>query len=236
MTVKYSRKIKEIIKQLESGEDREVVARNNKYVSFKSLNSVMNRNGYKWDDKVQTFVEKPTKEKTKAENDIVVTGKPGRVIEAIKNGIDISEIAKELGFGNHRDLADYMTKEGFEWDSSLQNYIRIHNEILEHKLHNSFSFVGDHEDLNEVWNLLIKNKERFKEILLNEKPVKTDFPYYPISGRRYTKSVQITDKLDELFMDFCKKNNVKQTDMLRIAIIELLINYGYQDEVNKILD
>ena len=85
-----------------------------------------------------------------------------------------------------------------------------------------------------VLDLLINKQQRLEVILsLRE----TDKPLmYSVKGKKSTKTVFISEMLQEVIKDYCAEMQVKQGDIIEVAIIDFLVNHGYEDNVKAILN
>lgn len=83
-------------------------------------------------------------------------------------------------------------------------------------------------------DLLISKQDRL-EILLSLR--ETDKPLtYSIRGKKSTKTVFISESLQEVIINYCAEVQMKQGDLIEVAIIDFLVNHGYEENVKAILN
>jgi hypothetical protein len=51
-----------------------------------------------------------------------------------------------------------------------------------------------------------------------------------------TKSVHMTNTLDQLVREYSKEKNISQRDIFSVALIEFFRRYGYEREINTLLE
>ena len=90
------------------------------------------------------------------------------------------------------------------------------------------------EEYVPVLDLLISKQQRL-EVILSLK--ETDKPLmYSIKGKKSTKTVYIAESLQQVVVSYCNERQVKQGDLIEIAIIDFLSKHGYEDNVQAILN
>jgi hypothetical protein len=238
--------INQIIFDLSRGMAKEDVAKKYGFSQFLNLNTVMNRKGYSWDSKKQNFKKRPT---IIQENTIINTqprGKVNQVISALEKDKDARSIAVELGFKSHREMANYMAEKGYHWDHTKKNYIEnahyeehpaeISKAVLPIEQPTESANNGTieiSEEYKEVLQFLVLKKDKLYKILLEGEIART-LPNYIIPGRTFTKSIQITEQIDQLLKAFSEEKNIPQKNIVQIALIEFFQKYGYKHEIDAI--
>lgn len=82
---------------------------------------------------------------------------------------------------------------------------------------------------NTVFKVMILS--RIKETQQKRIP-----PWYNIRGMTVGKAYNIAIPLIELIKDYSDEYNVSQKDIIKVAVIEFLMKYGYREEVKKRLN
>jgi hypothetical protein len=190
-----------IQKSLKSGISREKLASMLGYKNWRSLDIYMRRQGMKWDSKDNTYYYPAGWENTKA--NIIIS------LFRDKNA-DAKEIAKRMGFKDHRELASYMYQKGFIWSDDDKNYIQkplnenMQSESLfdecESEPDDACSFSSSNSGLNKympLFEILLKHKERLLNLLLPS-PSPGSIPRYTIPGITRTKSFYMSETISGL--------------------------------------
>lgn len=197
----------------------------------------MKSQGYIWNPNVNIY----RKLRTTVEGLSTSVETKEKVVEIIlcfSSGMDTREISKRFGFSNTRELASYMKKQGFEWNTVRNNYVaKASSPIPEPSTHQaSFESVNS---LSTQEMDFLKELLAYRHVLLPMLQVKDalepSFPVYHIEGITHSKSVQITTSLDELIRSFCREKKISQKQVFEIAIIEFLQRYGFEKELTTIL-
>ncbi len=92
---------------------------------------------------------------------------------------------------------------------------------------------NDDSTENEVLNFLVSNFDKLKILLspsLSKKPFK-----YRFKGKKGTKTVFMSIKLQYLINEYCIENDTKIGDITETAIVEFLLRHDYTDKLNTIL-
>lgn len=86
----------------------------------------------------------------------------------------------------------------------------------------------------EAMSLITDNIEKLKVLLSGskgEKPLK-----YKFKGKRSTKTVFMSVKLQYLLNDFCIENEIKIGEVIENAVVEFLTRSGWEEKLQEILD
>jgi len=59
---------------------------------------------------------------------------------------------------------------------------------------------------------------------------------YTIPGKAKTKSIFLSDDLSELMLTLCQKHSLSQRQGYEAALVEYLMKYGYQDNIEQLLN
>jgi hypothetical protein len=60
-------------------------------------------------------------------------------------------------------------------------------------------------------------------------------PRYALPGAFVTKSVHMTNTLDQMVRDYSKEKNINQREIFEVALIEFFQKYGFECEVEAML-
>jgi hypothetical protein len=243
----YDEKVKEIIKLLDGGFSREEVAQQFRYSTYRSMDSYMNRKNFIWDKRNGTYVPADT---LKAQLDTVVNFPSDRVrrvvMELNKEDADPKEVALKVGFENHLEMASYMKSKGFEWSEEAGNYLSsfpttsIGDErgavAGTNATHGDFipNAKGGFKQFLPLLEWLASNKDGLQS-LLDASVASGQLPRFTLPGLFVTKSVHMTNTLDQMVRDFSKEKNVNQREIFEVALIEFFQKYGYAREVETLL-
>ncbi len=254
---KYEKRELEIIDKLKQGKSREEISIDYDYSTWKSLDIFMRRRGYIWrGDKNIYELETTNIDNIRDELISGISIKAEQVVNRIDNGEDPRDLAKSLGFSDHREMGEYMEEEGLSWDSELGNYIESEGEISHAKGRNTNleSTTGNLEarletesmDINlagiekyiPILELLYEHRDSLSELLLNNDS--NDVPNYIIPGAAKAKTIYMSDKLGRLLADFTSKNggSISQRSVVETGIIMYLKKYGgsYKKDVEMLLN
>ncbi|GED34940.1 hypothetical protein P9761_24470 [Brevibacillus centrosporus] len=181
-----------------------------------------------------------------------------------KEGADARTIAKRLGFTDHRELAVYMKGKGYEWSSEAGNYVKMRGQVQEDLGNDNSSLQDFGEEDREagqgqplgattpvpvrftqleggklekylpLLEMLERNKDKLIDLLV---PTAEDgkVPRYTIPGIFVTKSVHMTNTLDQLVRDYSKEKNISQRDIFTVALLDFFRRYGYEREVETLV-
>lgn len=242
----YDDKVKQILKMLDEGLSREEVAERFRYSTYRSMDSYMNRKNFVWDKRKGTYVPADS---LKAQHDTVVNFPTDRVrrvvMELNKEDADPKEVALKVGFENHLEMASYMKSKGFEWSLEAGNYVpssqtpkddeRVATADTDATQEDSIpSPNGEFMQFAPILEWLASNKDGLQS-LLDASVASGQIPRYTLPGLFVTKSVHMTNTLDQMVRDFSKEKNVNQREIFEVALIEFFQKYGYEREVEMLL-
>jgi len=151
-------------------------------------------------------------------------------------------------------LAQYMMGKGYTYNSSISNYQRkigVIGEVvgsiplastepyLEPSLVNETDIPtgidpAKWQEYLEILEILRRNKTQLMDkIILPDDAGK--IPMYAIGGTFVTKSVHMSNLLDQMVRNFAQEKNVNQRTIFEVALIEFFKHYGYSREVQSLL-
>jgi len=243
----YEDKVKKILQLLGEGFSREEVAEQFQYSTYRSMDSYMSRKNFVWDRRKGTYVPADA---IKASMEVMLnfpSDRVRRVVMALnKEGADLKDVASKLGFENHLEMASYMKSKGFEWSQEAGNYLStsptlpkedesVATASSDTSLDSSLSIGnGGVEQFLPILEWLASNKNGLQS-LLEASVASGQIPRFTLPGRLLTKSVHMTNALDQMARDFSNEKNITQRDIFEVALIEFFQKYGYAREVETLL-
>jgi len=252
----YNEKVKDIIKGFMEGKSLEEIAKSLGYSNIRSMGIYMHRKNFQFNKskgnyepivaaRNETIVELPT------------SSKVANAIQFLsKEGADIRATAKRLGFKDHRDMASFMKCKGYVYDTDIKNYVKKKGEIIikedvenlegrptNFDCNNGVSLLDDDKnDLKELLNsdhadeylnileMLLKNKDKLVDFLMPELQ-NGKIPRFTVGGTFVTKSVHMSNLLDEMVREFSAEKNMSQREIFEVALIEFFRKYGYETAI-----
>ncbi|MCM3567008.1 hypothetical protein [Neobacillus mesonae] len=243
----YDDKVKGILKLLGEGFSREEVAEQYRYSGYRSMESFMRRKNFVWDKQKGNYIPADV---LKASIETMVNFPSDRVrrivMELNKEGADLKKVAVKVGFENHLEMASYMKSKGFEWSQEAGNYLSTSPTMpnddegvaatsTDASHEGSFDVGnGDFEQFLPLLEWLSSNKSGLQS-LLGASVASGQIPRFTLPGLFVTKSVHMTNTLDQMVRDFSKEKNVNQREIFEVALIEFFQKYGYEREVETLL-
>lgn len=247
---KSNNQVHKILRELAAGKTREDIAKESGNKNWKSVDMYMRRRGFIWDAERQTYIPKVVQVEQEYAAD---STKAGTIIRLLgKEEADVRAIAEQLGFKGHRELAEYMTVKGYEWDAENNMYQKKIGEVQIQDVpidHLDVIRIDNQTDLSSaqlsdlgadfirylpLLQQIERHQERLMELLLREAPTGV-IPRFIIPGIGKTKTVQMMSTIEHLVVDFSKEKNISQRDLFEVALIEFFRKYGYENEVRKLL-
>ena len=258
----YDERVNEILNGLAQNISRDQLAKKFGHKSYKTLDIYMRRKNFTWDSRSQTYVAKLTGGVQIVEK-VMPTTKAGIVVEMMKEpNFDIEAICTKAGFKDHRQLAEFMTEKGYTWSptdstyrketglismdkkpvekvyledsttESSENSETVQQQIdtLPSNLQESLATIHQYVPLLQ-W--LSSNKDKISEWI---EPTKIDtLPRYILPGKANGKTIQMSESLQNLAVTFCNERNIKQRELFEVALIEFFKKYGYDYEINNLM-
>ncbi|MGG3887329.1 hypothetical protein [Brevibacillus panacihumi] len=241
----YDDRVNKILSGLAAGQSRDQLAEDLGYKDYKGLNMYMNRQNYKWDPTRKNYF--PANEKSDRQLDEVAKaaeGRVARILSMLKKGMETKEIAKQLRFTDHREMAVYMKEKGYTWNDEEGTYVFTSVQVeepeqtIQENLSIGSQLLGPSIGLERylpLLDLLDRHKERLLSTLLSEQLVADQIPRYIVRGVHVTKSVHMAYGLDQLVKEFSQETNVSQKEIFEVALIEFFKKYGYQKEIQTLV-
>ena len=231
----FDRQVDEILGLLEEGMDREEIAEKLGYKNPMSLDNYMRRRNFSWDSRQKMFVPAAERYMAKGRDNILPlhgTSKATLIISHFaQDGADAKEIAKQVGFQTHTELAAYMKAKGYEWDSAERNYVKTDKPEVVQQTSN-IAEPGMDEMLKNIMPLLKRLQSAECQPAASESK---GIPRYQVKGMYGTKAMRMANVLDELSRRYSTERNISQREMFEVALIEFFMKYGYKDEVDEFL-
>lgn len=240
-------RVQEVLTGLSSGKTRDELAIEFKHSTYKTLDIYMRRKGFTWDADNQNYTFKQGE--TPSPFIHVDTTKTSRILQLLKdNAGNAKVVATQLGFSDHKELATYMLRQGYYWDSEENTYVKkvqiepIINPptVVEEEDEQNAELVGTTEEMHllaeylPLLKMLKQNETKLVDIL---KPYGAlgSIPRYMIPGICKTKTVQMVHSLDKMVVEFANEKNMTQRDVFEVALIDFFKNYGYQQQMEQLL-
>lgn len=227
------------------------------YSSVKALDNYMRRKNFSWDSRQGIFFPTMKKQASRRLEPVQDYSKAGSVATLYEEGCEPTEVAKKLGFQNHRDLTLYMSDKGYQWDCESGNYIRgecseaerprspgsatVRQEPLSEPVPFPLPMSQESKqstDLHSylpILRLLQVNQDRLVELLESIPLDKAQIPQYAVPGTPVTKSVYMVNTIDKMVKDFSGEKNISQRQIFELALLEFFKKYGYGSEVEQLL-
>lgn len=246
----YDQRVQEIIRGLTEGKNREDIAKSFGYSGWRSADMYMRRHGFVWEK--QNYVPATTKvDELLRSADTTAPPKAALVISLLTEGTpDPRAVSRQVGFTDHREMADYMKRKGYVWSSEKGNYVEFAGEVTEEAGEVSepwmneaqvttmpnvrLSEPSDLADYLPLLEMLARNKERLLDLLMPASETGM-VPHFAVPGSVRTKSVYMSDLLASLMGEFCEGRNISQKQAFEGAVIEYLRRYGFKREIEVLL-
>lgn len=250
----YDKRVHEILRALAAGRTREELAKEAGNSNWKTIDMYMRRRHFSWDSQKQTYTPKVEPIVHELSTD---SSKAGHVISLLsKEGADAKIVAERLGFRDNRELAEYMHIRGYVWGSKENNYVKqvgevivpLDDEQLETPLKINSLDMSNHSEASNIntdrMNLefylpllamLDKHQDRLLDLIVPSSSTGT-IPRFIVPGVAKTKTVQMMHPLEQLVVDFSREKNISQRELFEVALIEFFQRYGYEHEINRLLN
>lgn len=240
----YNAKVNKIIELLKFMNRDEAAAKLN-YKNYKSLDMYMRRKNFTFDPEEQQYVPMQTRvEKMKKDPKSYAPTKVVSIITAFEEeGVDPKVVAKQAGFNDHKDMAEYMKAKGYEWNVYKNNYVKTVGKVEETvteeplKILNKATEQKVPERMEEYIpfiRFLYEKRDDLYQILSGVKEDGT-IPRYTVPGLVRTKAIYMSDMVARLTAEFSQEKNVTQREIVEAALIEFLQKYGYKNEIDALL-
>ena len=256
----YDEKVKRIIEMLKF-KTRDEVAAELKYKSYKSLDMYMRRKNFAFDSQQgQYFPRKNRIEKPDPKS--YAPTKVASIITAFEiEGIDPRMVARQEGFADHREMAEYMKTKGYEWNVHKNNYVKTVGRIdvpepVGDPMPESINLPGPGpivqsalsptvqptsgelpEGLGEYLpflRFLYENRDELYQLLTGTRDDGI-IPRYAVPGEVRTKAIYMSEVIAKLAGEFSKEKKVALREVMEGALVEYLMKYGFKREVETLL-
>ncbi len=252
----YDEKVKRIIEMLKF-KTRDEVAAELKYKSWKSLDMYMRRKNFAFDSQQGQYFPRKNRVQKPDPKSYAPT-KVAAIITAFEvEGIDPRMVARQEGFQDHREMAEYMKSKGYEWNIHKNNYVKTVGRIdVPEPVGEAVSQLGpepiiqslpgptSHPTSGEVpegfeeylpfLRYLHENRDELYQLLTGTRDDGI-IPRYALPGEVRTKSIYMSEVIAKLAGEFSKEKKVALKEVMEGALVEYLMKYGFKREVETLL-
>lgn len=249
-------KVQAVLKGLKAGKTREQLAEELEYANHRSLDMMMRRHNCVWNKQEQMYYrpgqEVPT---VKPEKVLQEKSKATQVLQLFQQGMDARLVAEKAEFTTYREMANFMKQKGYAWDTPENNYTlskeQVPSDSREARQSRPSRQFEDspgtmESSINRDWQQYLpslqwlgENMELLEDLIAttdsNQDTAGGIIPRYAVPGVFVTKSVHMSNQLDQLVRDFSADRNISQRDVFAAALLEFLRKYGYKQEVEAFL-
>lgn len=231
-------KISQTLSMLEQGKSKEEIYTYFGNKNWSPIDMYFRRRGFRWNGQTFEPIEKQTT--TAAEEAKFIPTKAAQVVRQLSQKFaDIRQIAAKNGFSSVDDLGVYMKSQGYVWVGDANNY-EYDESILQKQAKSPkappTATVGSVEGLEGyqfILDYLLSKQERLHELL---DTVNTGtLPRYKFKGAKANKTLGLPTSLQALLGDFSKEYNVTQRDIIEVALAEFFQKFGYEEQLNSVL-
>jgi hypothetical protein len=237
----YNSKVNKILELLKF-KTRDEAAVELGYKNYRGMDQYMRRKNFVFDDKQMQYIPAINRvSDLKIDPKSYAPTKVVSIISAFENeNADPKVIAKQAGFKDHKEMAEYMKNKGYEWNAYKNNYLKAVGKVEEEKdeppeakptreelpddIAEYLPFIRVlYEKRDDIYHLLTGAKEDGK------------IPRYAVPGLVRTKAIYMSDMIARLAGEFSKEKNVTQREIMEAALIEYLQKYGFKREIDTLL-
>lgn len=237
----YNSKVNKIIELLKF-KTRDEAAEELGYKNYRGLDQYMRRKNFVFDDKQMQYIPAINRvSDLKIDPKSYAPTKVVSIISAFENeNADPKVIAKQAGFKDHREMAEYMKNKGYEWNAYKNNYLKAVGKVDEEEaepLEAKQTREDLPDDIGEYLPFIRFLYEKRDDIYQLLTGVKEDgkIPRYAVPGLVRTKAIYMSDMIAKLAGEFSKEKNVTQREIMEAALIEYLQKYGFKREIDTLL-
>lgn len=250
-------RVQAVVNGLLGGKSREELAVELGYANHRSMDMLMRRNNYVWDAKKNRYYQ-PGEIKPTAQESSQRDTKAEKVCQLFTQGLDAKKVAELAGFPDHREMANFMRGKGYVWDAEENSYGIIGKSALvpgdpsqiptsrqcRQSRQSDGDTLADWQQYLPYLEWLQDNIELLDTLLTNSDGTATTdgnlgtdgvIPRYAVPGVFITKSVHMSNQLDQLIRDFSTERNISQRDIVAAALIEFFRKYGYRKQIDTLL-
>ncbi|SPF47256.1 conserved hypothetical protein [Candidatus Desulfosporosinus infrequens] len=239
----YDAKVKKVLEMLKF-KDRDEVAEELKYKNWRSLDMYMRRKNFTFDTREGQYIPAHTRvEKLNRDPKNYASAKVVSIITAFEEAdIDPKLVAKQEGFKEHKEMAEYMKNKGFEWNVYKNNYVKVVGKVDDAddrppetvtKTEGKKPYEGIEEYLPFIRFLYEKRDDVYQ--LLSGTKEDGKIPRYALPGLVRTKAIYMSDMIAKLTGEFSREKNVTQREIMEAALVEYLQKYGFKREIEALL-
>jgi len=239
----YDAKVKKILEMLKF-KTRDEVAAELKYKNWKSLDMYMRRKNFVYDSREGQYI--PAQNRVQKLNRDPKSYAPGKVVSIItafeEENVDPKVVAKQEGFKDHKEMAEYMKNKGYEWNVYKNNYVKKVGKVEDEEgppPETMAQLTGGKtpERIEEYLPFIRFLYEKRDDIYQLISGVREDgkIPRYAVPGLVRTKAIYMSDMIAKLTGEFSKEKNVTQREIVEAALVEYLQKYGFKREIETLL-
>ena len=206
------------------------------------MDQYMRRKNFVFDDKQMQYIPAINRvSDLKIDPKSYAPTKVVSIISAFENeNADPKVIAKQAGFKDHKEMAEYMKNKGYEWNAYKNNYLKAVGKVEEEEaepLEAKPTREDLPDDIGEYLPFIRFLYEKRDDIYHLLTGVKEDgkIPRYAVPGLVRTKAIYMSDMIAKLAGEFSKEKNVTQREIMEAALIEYLQKYGFKREIDTLL-
>ena len=237
----YNSKVNKILELLKF-KTRDEAAVELGYKNYRGMDQYMRRKNFVFDDKQMQYIPAINRVRDfKIDPKSYAPTKVVSIISAFENeNADPKVIAKQAGFKDHKEMAEYMKNKGYEWNAYKNNYLKAVGKVEEEEaepLEAKPTREDLPDDIGEYLPFIRFLYEKRDDIYHLLTGVKEDgkIPRYAVPGLVRTKAIYMSDMIAKLAGEFSKEKNVTQREIMEAALIEYLQKYGFKREIDTLL-
>ncbi|MBB6176021.1 hypothetical protein HNQ82_000832 [Anoxybacillus tengchongensis] len=232
-------KISQTLAMLAEGKTKEEIVKHFGNKSWATIDMYFRRKGFRWNGK--TFEPREEGGTDAVEEARFVQTKAAQIVRQLSQKYaDIRQVAIKNGFPSIEEMGDYMKSQGYVWNSDINNYEYDENMAQKQRLQPkktqgkaSGKVEGLPDEYRDLLAYLLDRKERLYELL--EPQNSGTLPRYKFKGAKANKTLGLPTSLQTLLNDFSKEFNVTQRDIIEVALAEFFRKYGYEEQLNSVL-
>lgn len=238
----FDRQVNKVIALLEEGKDKEAIATELGYTNPASLDNYMRRRNFAWQPRDRKFVPAAEKYSGKGRNNLLQlkgVSKAALIISLFtEDGANPKDIAEQVGFTSHTEMATFMKRKKYEWDVNKSNYVKINKEEVESGSKLNIESEALEEILMEVLQGINELKGGKKKAKANDSVdiESSELPRYIIHGSCDTKALRMSSVLNNMIIAFSKEKRINQKEIVEIAMVDFFLKYGEAETMEEFLE
>lgn len=236
----YNSKVNKILELLKF-KTRDEAAEELGYKNYRGMDQYMRRKNFVFDDKQMQYIPAINRiSDLKIDPKSYAPTKVVSIISGFENeNADPMVIAKQAGFKDHKEMAEYMKNKGYEWNAYKNNYIKTVGRVEEEEEVPEVKETRENlpDDIAEYLPFIRFLYEKRDDIYQLLTGVKEDgkLPRYAVPGLVRTKAIYMSDMIARLTTEFSKEKNITQREIVEAALIEYMQKYGFKREIDTLL-